>query len=249
MSSDIAFYAMTIVSENNFKNKIEVIKSRLEEIKKDIKADIIVSEWMGYFLVYEGMLDTIIYARDNLLKPNGIILPNRCTMNIAGIENQAFYDKHVTFWDSVYGYSMKSLKFECMSEPLVTLVPSESIITSDGEVASFDIMTCTLDQVKSFSSDFSLKANRAGKVHAIVGWFMTNFDHEKMTNKVQLSTSPFDASTHWKQTVFFMKEPFEMKEHDCLEGRITVTRPKDSDRALRVELAFRGGMVQEYLLM
>lgn len=240
---------MTIVSENNFKNKIEVIKSRLEEIRKEIKADIIVSEWMGYFLVYEGMLDTIIYARDKLLKPNGIICPNRCTMNIAGIDNQAFYDKHVTFWNDVYGYSMKSLKFECMAEPLVTNVPQESIITSDGQVANFDIMTCTADQVKSFSSDFSLKANRDGTIHAICGWFMTYFDHEKMSTKVVLSTSPFDPPTHWKQTTFFMKEPIIVKEGDCLEGKITVTRPKDSDRALRVELAFKGGLVQEYLLM
>lgn len=240
---------MTIVSENNFKNKIEVIKSRLESIKKDIQADIIVSEWMGYFLVYEGMLDTIIYARDKLMKPGGIICPNRCTMNIAGIDSQSFYDKHVTFWDNVYGYSMKSLKFECMSEPLVTIVPPENIITSDGQVACFDIMTCTVDQVKSFSSDFSLKAKRNGTIHAIVGWFMTYFDHPKLSTKVELSTSPFDPSTHWKQTTFFIKEPIVVKEGDCLEGRISVTRPKDSDRALRVELAFRGGLVQEYLLM
>lgn len=27
------------------------------------KVDIIVSEWMGYFLFYESMLDTVIYAR------------------------------------------------------------------------------------------------------------------------------------------------------------------------------------------
>lgn len=27
------------------------------------QVDIIISEWMGYFLLYESMLDTVIYAR------------------------------------------------------------------------------------------------------------------------------------------------------------------------------------------
>ena len=31
------------------------------------KVDIIISEWMGYFLFYESMLDTVIFARDKWL--------------------------------------------------------------------------------------------------------------------------------------------------------------------------------------
>jgi len=29
--------------------------------------DIIISEWMGYFLFYESMLDTVLVARDKFL--------------------------------------------------------------------------------------------------------------------------------------------------------------------------------------
>ncbi len=37
---------------------------QVEEIVLPVeKVDIIVSEWMGYFLFYESMLDTVIYAR------------------------------------------------------------------------------------------------------------------------------------------------------------------------------------------
>ena len=31
------------------------------------EVDILISEWMGYFLFYESMLDTVIYARDKWL--------------------------------------------------------------------------------------------------------------------------------------------------------------------------------------
>lgn len=48
------------------------------------KVDIIVSEWMGYFLLFEGMLDSVIYAREKHLAPGGLLLPNRCNISIAG---------------------------------------------------------------------------------------------------------------------------------------------------------------------
>jgi type I protein arginine methyltransferase len=31
------------------------------------KVDIIISEWMGYFLLYESMLDSVLWARDKYL--------------------------------------------------------------------------------------------------------------------------------------------------------------------------------------
>lgn len=33
--------------------------------------DVIISEWMGYFLVRESMFDSVICARDRWLKPDG----------------------------------------------------------------------------------------------------------------------------------------------------------------------------------
>ena len=51
--------------------------------------DIIISEWMGYFLLRESMLDSVIRARDMFLKPkSGILLPSHATMLIAPIMNE-----------------------------------------------------------------------------------------------------------------------------------------------------------------
>jgi hypothetical protein len=41
----------------------------MEEIVLPVqKVDIIISEWMGYCLFYESMLDTVLYARYFLFK-------------------------------------------------------------------------------------------------------------------------------------------------------------------------------------
>lgn len=41
------------------------------------KVDIIISEWMGYCLFYESMLDTVLYARDKWLATNGLLFPDK----------------------------------------------------------------------------------------------------------------------------------------------------------------------------
>ena len=47
---------------------ITVLKGKVEEITLPTDhVDIIISEWMGYFLLFENMLDTVLYARDKLL--------------------------------------------------------------------------------------------------------------------------------------------------------------------------------------
>ena len=58
--SAIADQAKTIVAENGFGDVIEVIKEKMENVVlQEEYVDIIISEWMGYFLLYESMLDTV----------------------------------------------------------------------------------------------------------------------------------------------------------------------------------------------
>jgi len=38
------------------------------------QVDAIVSEWMGYFLLFENMIGSYIYAK-KYLKPDGIMIP------------------------------------------------------------------------------------------------------------------------------------------------------------------------------
>jgi hypothetical protein len=35
---------------------------------------------MGYFLLYERMLDSVIFARDKFLRNDGLMLPDKATM-------------------------------------------------------------------------------------------------------------------------------------------------------------------------
>jgi len=57
----------------------------VEEIDKSIQikphsVDVLLSEWMGYCLLYETMLSSVLFARDKWLKPGGAILPDTASI-------------------------------------------------------------------------------------------------------------------------------------------------------------------------
>lgn len=62
---------------------------KVEEVELPVeKVDIIISEWMGYCLFYESMLETVLYARDKWLAPNGMLFPDKCSLYITAIEDR-----------------------------------------------------------------------------------------------------------------------------------------------------------------
>lgn len=63
----------------------------MEEVELPVQhVDIIISEWMGYFLLYESMLDTVLWARDRYLVKGGKMLPDKVKMYVAAIEDSEF---------------------------------------------------------------------------------------------------------------------------------------------------------------
>jgi protein arginine N-methyltransferase 1 len=51
------------------------------------QVDIIISEWMGYCLLYECMLPAVLLARDKYLAPGGTVLPDKCPMFVEGLRD------------------------------------------------------------------------------------------------------------------------------------------------------------------
>jgi hypothetical protein len=65
------------------------------------KVDIIISEWMGYFLLRESMLDSVLVARDKFLKPGGAMYPSHCSMVMAPIQSATGQRRQADFENSV----------------------------------------------------------------------------------------------------------------------------------------------------
>uniref|UniRef100_T1IQ17 type I protein arginine methyltransferase n=1 Tax=Strigamia maritima TaxID=126957 RepID=T1IQ17_STRMM len=239
--SDIIYHAMDIVKENQLEDKIVMLKNRMEAIELEVdKVDIIISEWMGYFLFFECMFDTIIYARDKYLSPNGHILPNRCTLNIAGIDDTKKHDEIVGFWNDVYGFKMSCMKKEAIKEASIECVDANTIVTSISTIADVDIRTCSTDALE-FSSSFSLIVEKTSKIVALVSYFDVFFE---LDNPIFFSTSPSSKPTHWKQSMFYLEEPICKTQGDTILGNITCKRNEKDPRSLLIFLDMNGKKYQ-----
>ena len=96
--SSIVDHAKQIVKDNKLDDVVTIIRGKVEEIslpKGVDKVDIIISEWMGYCLFYESMLDTVLYARDKWLAPNGLMFPDRAILYVCGIEDRQYKDDKI----------------------------------------------------------------------------------------------------------------------------------------------------------
>ena len=87
-----------------------VIRGKVEEISLPDgvdHVDIIISEWMGYGLLYESMLDSVLHARDRFLRPGGVMAPSQCRMMLALCEGSGVVKDRVDFWNDVCGASAR----------------------------------------------------------------------------------------------------------------------------------------------
>ena len=228
--SGIVESAREIIKVNGFQNDITIIQGKMEEIELPEQVDVIISEWMGYCLLYESMLPSVLYARDRFMKSTGTMFPNSAKLFIAGIEDSEYREKKIGFWDNVYGFSFEPIKKWALLEPLVENCPSERIITSEFQIIELNLNTCKIEDL-SIKSKFTLLPNEMETMHALVCWFDVEFKGPDST--LLLSTSPFKKSTHWSQTIFYLETPVKLSPDYPVEGNFemcpNLKNPRDQD--------------------
>jgi len=232
--SEIAYQAMDVVKENQLDKQIRVVRGKAEDVDIKGKIDIIVSEWMGYFLLFESMLDTVIYCRDNYLSESGCIYPDKCNITIAALDDSDLYADKMHYWDDVYGFKMSAMRSMTILEPLIEVVQKDKLISHPFVLKEFDLMKISVSDLE-LEEDFSLKVTRDGTLSALVGYFDIDFE-TKLDNPVHFSTSPSAVPTHWKQTVFFLKQPITVKEGDCVQGRLSCKKNLKDTRSLDIDI-------------
>ena len=143
-------------------DKVEIIRGKVEEITLPggiEKVDIIISEWMGYCLFYESMLDTVLFARDKWLKPNGLMFPDRATLYVTAIEDRQYKDDKINWWDDVYGFDMSAIRKVALTEPIVDVVDRNQVVTNNCLVKEIDIQTVRKEDIP-FEAPFHLQVRR-----------------------------------------------------------------------------------------
>ncbi|XP_061526089.1 protein arginine N-methyltransferase 3 isoform X3 [Phycodurus eques] len=236
--SEIIYLAMDIVRSNKLEDKITLLKGRIEDISLPVeKVDIIISEWMGYFLLFESMLDSVLVARDLYLDEDGSVYPDVCNISLAAVGDKQKHEECIAFWDDVYGFNMSCMKKVVVPEAVVQVLNADSLISEPTVIQTIDCNRVLHSELE-FAADFCLKITNTTDCTAIVGYFDVFFD-KGCRNKVMFSTGPQVTKTHWKQTIFQLERPFTVQAGEELQGKITVRKNKKDPRSLLVTFDLR----------
>uniref|UniRef100_A0A8C4F6T5 Protein arginine N-methyltransferase 3 n=1 Tax=Dicentrarchus labrax TaxID=13489 RepID=A0A8C4F6T5_DICLA len=236
--SEIIYQAMDIVRSNQLEDKITLIKGRIEDINLPVeKVDIIISEWMGYFLLFESMLDSVLYARDLYLADTGSVYPDLCNISLAAVGDPQRHQDRIAFWDDVYGFNMACMKKAVVPEAMVEVVKADTLISEPTVIQTIDCNKVCLSELE-FASEFCLKITNSTDC-TVTLVFHVFFSFHVLSRQVMFSTGPQVTKTHWNQTVFLLDRPVSVQAGEELRGKITVRKNKKDPRSLLVTFDLR----------
>ncbi|XP_013417331.1 protein arginine N-methyltransferase 6-like [Lingula anatina] len=246
-ASSMAEQAKLVIKCNGVEDRVSVIQGKVEDIELPEMVDVIVSEWMGYLLVYEWMLSSIIFAREKWLKNNGVLFPNTASVFIAPLGDCEDLRDRLKFWEEMrplYGVEMASLQAyarKCLTDVVhVQLVPPQNVQAHACQVCHINLKTVQEEDLSSVKGNFQFKCFGYSRVCGFVVWFDVTFpDHS------QLSTSPYAEPTHWEQCIVYTKETQDVAQDTEITGTLELKPHRKVSRYVEVDLTYKFGNSEE----
>lgn len=254
------------IFNNGFADKITCLRGKVEEVTLPVdKVDIIVSEWMGYCLLYEAMLDSVIWARDKYLKPDGLMLPSHMNMWVAPVADPEYISDHIAFWRDVYGFDMKAMQAGIHEDAQVLDMPASTLCADPFPFLQLSLHTTTVrDLVFKRKWQAKLKQD-IDALDGFIIWFDSffmpsredtvpeNARAEEWTKAekrgVAFTTGPGGKVTHWKQGVMLIdnttSQPTSRNEGEEVSGELEYAVPEDNSRALNMRMIWKFGEEKE----
>lgn len=190
---------------------------------------------MGYCLLYEAMLPSILWARDKYLSPNGLVAPSHTSLVIALFSDPDFMADHITFWEDVYGFSMTSMLSGIYDEVLIRETDASTVASSSDIFLHLPLHQVHASDLVGFEKDFSLTVNKdIDSLDGFTIWFDTFFATTRQadpahTGLQMFTTGPHGKPTHWKQGILLIdhkKCSLPLQRGQIINGRIKYESPK-----------------------
>jgi protein arginine N-methyltransferase 3 len=223
------------------------------------QVDVIVSEWMGYCLLYEAMLPSVLFARDRYLRPGGLLVPSHASMWLAPVADAEYLAENVDWWRDVYGFDMRAMQAGIYSDARMTVMPADAVCGEPCAFRMLDLHTVKAEDLvfeAKWRTALSDKASEA--LDGFLVWFDIFFGESRQEvveatltakkwasagrERVAFTTGPFGTETHWRQGLFLIDKTkakeVEVAPGKTLTGEIAYTIPDGHARGLNIKLTW-----------
>jgi hypothetical protein len=164
-------------------------------------ANIVVTDPRGVLPLKERAIPTIIDARRRLLKPDGVLIPQRDTIWAALVEANEIYSTH---YDKPWRWSNDGFNLEPARQRRVNTfgrhhLKSEQLLSVPVPWATFDYRTI---EAASVAGTVAFEVLRPGLADGFILWF-----DSELIDGINLSNAPGKPELIYGQLFFPMQEP------------------------------------------
>lgn len=242
-----------IVKLNDEDGVIEVIHGKAEDVDLEggVKVDIMISEWMGFYLLHESMLDSVIMAREKHLDEDGLMFPSHARILAAPCVMEQWVQEQFSDWSQVYGFNMTPMAQKAMEtrlgsgQPEILSLEGSNLLAQPEEVMLLDLRWVGKEEVSRYTDRKFVSITKSGSLHGLAVWFEVTFrpavydeDVAAKITEVVLGTGPRDPKTHWKQTVLLLlgQGIGEVEEDEVIGWELTMEQSSTNPRQYAISL-------------
>ncbi|VDP84978.1 unnamed protein product [Echinostoma caproni] len=161
-SVEIFTAAQETVIANRLADRITLLRDCAENAKLPVdQVDVIISEWMGYFLLFESMLDSVIQVALRYLAPDGHIYPRHYSLCLLGVScGEKLRHDCVELWNNVYGFEMPALRRAALTEAHILDMGDARVLGPVDALHGFRILTKNPCHLYTLDLDAILRQRR-----------------------------------------------------------------------------------------
>ncbi|NMF83053.1 class I SAM-dependent methyltransferase [Nodosilinea sp. P-1105] len=202
--------AKQIAAANGYSDRIEFIQGISTKLTLPEQADVIISDLHGVMPWFAQHIPSLVDARQRLLKPGGILLPQKDTLWGGVVTAPELYQSYASPWnDAPYGFDLSAgLKVELNTWGRGR-AHLEQFLTNPVQWAEVDYRTVEEPNLKA---QVSWTVDRPGLAHGYMLWFDT-----LVTDGVPLTSAPYAPEIAYGSAFFPFLEPVDLQVGDRIE--------------------------------
>jgi hypothetical protein len=207
-------HARSLAKANGF-SQIVFHQVNAMEFDLDVKADVILADWIGHFVIWERIFPAVARLRDRCLKPEGRLFPTAVELCVAPICDPKARAAGPEFWDTQpYGLDFSLLREAEYKEPPVSTqrqVSSDTLLAPAQVLHAFSARTLAPAALHAFTTaPVTYAISRDGDLDGFCGFFRT-----QLSPSHSLDTGPDAPPTFYTQQVFPVR-PLPLQAGDQL---------------------------------
>ena len=197
--------ARELATANGYGDRIVTIQDVSSNITLPDLADVIVADLRGTLPFFCRSIAAMIDARDRLLTPGGVIIPQRDAIWGTVVEEPEVYKKRILSWDQS-GFDMSAARQRAVNEIYKIRSDRQHFLAAPRELGCIEYSSV---RTPHFRADACWPAERDGTAHGLCLWFDST-----LAAGVFLSNAPDSPELIYGSVFFPFQEPVQVKAGD-----------------------------------